>query len=184
MSRRAYRGAGALLLALVVAAWAAAVPALAHPLPDNPDATEYCAYDEPPESADPGDSPEVAQLKAMRSDLYSMCNMQEYYLRADHDTLSQIDGAVEDLRNGDGQPQAVKLAPGSIGSDSDHPALVSVTNLDQTPPASGTVALSDDDRALMASMFDGLHGDLWYGIGVLLAGVAGYVIYRQVMPRA
>jgi hypothetical protein len=46
-------------------------------------------------------------------------------------------------------------------------------------PVTGTVALSTEDRGLIAD----LHGDAWFAIGLLAVVVASSAITRAVFPR-
>jgi hypothetical protein len=154
------RVAAAVLCAAAVLAVVPAAHAQAPP-PECPSVSEL--------PVDPAPSDAVVQAHAAREDAAAICERQVHDAELLRDALRSA-------------PLPVRLDAGP-GLSAQSPIFIEAP-APQEPAAEIGVALSEEDRAMIETAYSGVNGTAWYIAGLLLALGLGYVIYRQVMPRA
>lgn len=106
-----------------------------------------------------GDSGLGGSMKALDSDVKALTN-------ANHADLSQLDTDIKQLHTD-------LTSGGGVGQD------VQVTNW----PGSQPVSFDQAASAQVDGDANALHSDFWFGIGLLLAAVFVFILWRTVGPR-
>jgi hypothetical protein len=112
--------------------------------PTAPDALSAAEVEDDPSGS------VVLELRALRREQVAVCEREDERARALRDRVGDVVAAVEDQRGTEDRP-------------------VAVTSVDEAEPVEGTVALSADDRDLLATGFNVGDSTRWYAIGGALA---------------
>lgn len=126
------------------------------------------------------DQPEQ-ELRRLRNDLGALCAVLRDGLGVAHDDAVSVEARTDDVLDAiapmDGRLVGVRSDLSDLLDRLDSPVAVE----------SGPQPLATDDdesRTTAEAAYEGIHADLWFLIGLATALLAGYALYRQVMPRA